>query len=474
MSVRCHFYGSLLRPKLRPIFPGKFAGRRQNVNTVVSRPKPERPADFPLYAHGSGQWAKKVRGRLRYFGKWSDPQAALKKWNAQKTDLLAGRVPRAVGPDELLLHTFLNAFLRAKKLLLEQGQIVERSWQDYLETCKRLVRVFGRETAVSHLVPEDFQRLRADMAKNWGPTRIGNEIRRCRMPFRWGVDNGYIPHVPRYGEAMKRPSAKVLRKHRSSKGKRMFDALQINYILKEAGPTMKAMTLLGINCGLGNQDVALLRKKNIDLKTGWLDFPRPKTGIPRRVPLWRETIAAIRRVVKIRKRRREKAGKENASGEATAAAAVDIATPKTSGSASTSPASDDGQVKTDRRRRHWRKLVFVTKHGRPWTSKTGSPVSTEFGRLLRRCSLSRDGLNFYALRHTFQTVADGARDPQATSAIMAHVAKADDMSAVYREEIQDGRLRAVIEHVHAWLFGPGSGEGEKGREGDGKKGRKKG
>ena len=179
---------------------------------------------------------RKVRGRLRYFGKWSDPQAALKKWHAQKADLLVGRVPRPVGPKELLLHSLLNAFLRAKKSLLEQGQIVERSWQDYLETCKRLARIFGRETAVSHLGPEDFQRLRADIAKNWGPTRIGNEIRRCRMPFRWGVDNGYIPHVPRYGEAMKRPSAKVLRKHRSGKGKRMFDALQITAILKERTP----------------------------------------------------------------------------------------------------------------------------------------------------------------------------------------------------------------------------------------------
>ena len=79
---------------------------------------------------------------------------------------------------------------------------------------------------------------------------------------------------------------------------------------------MKAMTLLGINCGLGNQDVALLRKKNIDMKKGWLDFPRPKTGIPRRVPLWAETIAAIRRVVKIRKRRKEKAAGQEAPPEA--------------------------------------------------------------------------------------------------------------------------------------------------------------
>jgi hypothetical protein len=28
------------------------------------------------------------------------------------------------------------------------------------------------------------------------------------------------------------------------------------------------------------------------------------------------------------------------------------------------------------------------------------------------------------------------------------------MSSVYRERISDERLRAVVDHVHAWLFAP--------------------
>ena len=60
---------------------------------IASQEKPAKPSDdFPLFPHDSGQWAKKVKGKLHYFGPWADPDAALKRWIAEKDDLLAGRV----------------------------------------------------------------------------------------------------------------------------------------------------------------------------------------------------------------------------------------------------------------------------------------------------------------------------------------------------------------------------------------------
>ena len=50
-----------------------------------------------------------------------------------------------------------------------------------------------------------------------------------------------------------------------------------------------------------------------------------------------------------------------------------------------------------------------------------------------------------------RTVADEARDQPAADHIMGH--EVAHMSSVYREKISDARLKAVSDHVHAWLFG---------------------
>ena len=73
----------------------------------------------------------------------------------------------------------------------------------------------------------------------------------------------------------------------------MFEADEIRRILDVAGPIRRAMVLLGANCGFGNTDVATLPQAAVDLDSGWIDFPRPKTEINRRVPLWPETVTAL-------------------------------------------------------------------------------------------------------------------------------------------------------------------------------------
>ena len=247
--------------------------------------KPGKPhADFPLFPHASGQWAKKIRQRLHYFGTWANDrkgEAALKKYLAEKDDLLAGRTPRPK-VEGITVAALCNHFLTAKRHLAQTGEISTRTFADYYAVAENVVRAFGKDRLVADLVADDFDRLRRQVARTRGPVGIGNEVQRVRTIFRYGHEAGLIDSPVRFGPTFKKPGRKVLRLERARRGSKMLEAADIRGILDAAPMPLKAMVLLGINCGFGNSDIHALPLTALDLDNGWMRFPRPKTGIDRR------------------------------------------------------------------------------------------------------------------------------------------------------------------------------------------------
>ena len=104
-------------------------------------------------------------------------------------------------------------------------------------------------------------------------------------------------------------------------------------------------------------------------------------------------------------------------------------------------------------------LVFVTKYGNPWADEgSATAVSHEFGKLLKQFDIRRWGVGFYTLRHTFRTVADASKDPNAIRTIMGHTDDAID--ANYTHGIGDDRLKAVTDYVRVWVLGETEGGAE--------------
>jgi integrase len=396
--------------------------------TAPVKPCKPRP-DFPLGPHPSGYWCKKIRGQLHYFGaRWKSgdaasalaaADAALEDYNRQADALHSGRKPRP-DPDALTVKGLCNQFLNAKQAAVEAGELSSRTWDGYKDACDLVVKHFGKSRLVSDLRPDDFTALRTRLAAARGPHWLGNTIQYIRSAFKFAFDTDLIDLPVRFGPGFKRPSKKTFRVHKAQQGPKLFTASEVRAMAQgalivgedgpepvQAGVQLRAMILLGINCGFGNADCGNLTLSTLDLNAAMIDYPRPKTGINRRCPLWPETVEALRGVLAERKEPKDPA--------------------------------DAG-------------LVFVTRCGQSWArADDPAAITKEFAKLLRKLGISgRKGLGFYTLRHVFRTVADESKDQPAADFIMGH--EVPHMSSVYRETISDARLRAVVEQVHVWLF----------------------
>ena len=378
-----------------------------------TRQKPDKPREnFPLFPHPNGQWCKKILGKQHFFGVWANHAEAEAEYLRVREYLQAGRKPPTPG-NGCRLSELCNRFLNTKRAMVDTSELSIRTFHDYHAGCAEILDHFGKERQVDDCKPEDFETFRVKASKGRGLHAIGRIVTLTRMLFGFAYENELVEKPIRFGQQFARPSKKSMRIHRARKqekhGLRMFEAAEITRLIEAASPAVKAMILLAVNGGLGNSDLANLPKSAI--KGNWLQFPRVKTGIDRRIPLWPETLQAITEAIENRPRHKDSADAE---------------------------------------------LCFITKYGHKWVRQGPNGTSNvdkicdAFNKLLVDLNLKRDRLGFYALRHTFETIAGGCGDQVAVSSIMGHTA--DDMASLYREKIEDARLVKAVNHVRAWLF----------------------
>jgi integrase len=379
-------------------------------STKPARVKPNKPyPEYPLCPHASGKWAKRIRGKLHYFGRWEDPPAALDEYLAVKDALHSGRRPVESADAMTVLH-LTSAFLQHKEASRDAGELKHCSCEDYRTACREITAHFGKSRRLDDIGPADFAELRQKLSgRGWAPNTLAAVITRIKVAFKFGVDNGLIKQAIAYGQSFKPPSQKTQRLHRAKLGVKLFSRDEVRRMLDAAGPQLRGMLYLGVNAGCGNSDVGNLRFEHLDLDNGYLDYPRPKTGVARRAALWDETVAALRAAIEARPEPKDPADRDR---------------------------------------------VFISRRGTALAQDTAdNPLSKQTTKLLRQLGINgRRGLGFYTLRHIFRTVADECRDQVAVDYAMGH--SSGHISGHYREKISDERLRAVADFVWHWLHDP--------------------
>lgn len=374
-----------------------------------------RHSTFPLNRHNaSGRWCKSLtlnsKRRFYYFYRLDDDPSgtkSLKWWNHDKEYLMAGMEPPEFNPDRPS-HSFTtvkdacNYWIGIKKTARDAGELAESSYREYHASCQILMEILGAGTAAEACGPAEFQAVRDSLAKRYGLNGQAKRIGHVRSIFETAADDQVITKRANFGRSFKRPAARAMRKLRAAKGNQSFQPAEIQAILSHAGVNMRAMILLGLQAGLGNEDCASLPRDAI--RDGWVDWARGKTGVQRRFKLWDETRMAINEAI------------EHADGKGEAC------------------------------------LCFIGARGKPYVTerKNGYRVHGEFVRARDAAKVNPDR-TFYDLRRTFETVGGETADQVAVSAIMGHIPPESDMAARYRQGVSDERLEAVTTHVRKWL-----------------------
>ncbi|MFH1614590.1 MAG: site-specific integrase [Planctomycetota bacterium] len=358
-----------------------------------NKSRKKRNDKFPLTLHKTGQFCKKIKGKIYYFG--TDKKLALQRYLEDAAMLHSGKVTvRQNNKDNISIKYLCNLYLEYQQSRASIRQITIRHVSDQTILLRDFVRFISSNKIVSEVTTMDLQNyIRKLIRAKKSANTINNRIAAIKAMYNWALDNEIIVNPP---------NLKAIKKiTKINKNKFTFTTDQIQKLLENADRQMKVMILLGLNCGLGCTDCAELKWENIDFENSRIIYPRGKTGISRNLNLWPETINLLRDVPK--------------KGE------IVFYTAK--GNA-------------------WVRIVHsIDKHGNEKFTKDDA-IGKQFSKLLKKtCIKTEKGVGFYALRRTAATLAARSGNPFAVQRLLGH---ADlKMASVYVQDVSEQTDRVI-------------------------------
>jgi integrase len=329
---------------------------------------------FPLTLHPTGQYCKKVKGKMYYFG--SDKKQALEKYLDQATYLhgcqnnLQQQKPIS---DNMTLKQLCDMYLKYQYSKLQANDLTASHHNEQIGSINKLMAFLGQDININNISTLDLQNYKRRIQKSQvSVCRLNLHISIMKALFHWARKNDVLANIPNI-DAVSR--GKIVHQEKFT-----FDPEQINKLLSVADVKMRAMIWLGLNCGFGCTDCAEIKWIDLDLVNARVKLPRRKTGISRDLPLWPETVKSLEKI----------------------------------------PRTD--------------KLIFYTTRGNPYIQTlfksdgngnrkytTLNTITTNFSRLIKKSGLDvPKGTGFYTLRRTAATIAARSGDPFAVQRLLGH------------------------------------------------------
>jgi integrase len=310
---------------------------------------------------------------MYYFG--SDKKEALQNYLDQAA-YLHGSNNNSQKPvnGDMTLKKLCDMFSKYQFSKVKANAITAQHYNDQVSSLNKFMTSLGQGRRIRDISTLDLQNYKRKLQKQYNSSghRLNLHISNLKTLFHWAKKNDILQRIPNI-DAISR--TKIVNKQR-----RIFTHEEISKLLAVADTQMKAMIWLGLNCGFGCTDCSGLQWKHLDLTNGRVIFPRGKTGVPRDLPLWPETITALKAV----------------------------------------PKKGKSVFYTARGNPFVRTVLKTDSNGQEKYS-TLNTISTKFSRLLKKTGLNvSKGSGFYTLRRTAATIAARSGDPFAVQRLLGH------------------------------------------------------
>lgn len=373
------------------------------------RVKPAKPEGFPLTPSPNGHWVKKIKGKVYNFGRWDEPDEALKRYLAERHEIETYGC-RPVDDGGIRLDAAIKLFLdcqRGRRDGLIGKPLSDRHFDDLKATCFLILKTFSPQRSATSLRPENFRHLyQVFSVKGDGgkvkPSTIRRNIANVKTVFNWLAKEGKLPRL-NYGSEFVAPVDQTAQ-DTVDDDKKEFLPAEAWAMIEAASVNTRAMVWLAINTGANNSDCRNLTLKAVDFENKVLNWRRWKVrnkenAKVRSIPLWPETVEAL---------------KESLANRPTPKTAAD------------------------------KNLFFITRTGQQWGQWA---LTHEIKKLKAKLNIDRDGVGFNSFRNIIETY--GGTDQVAVNWIMGHI---DPSTAVrYRNGVPAERVKTVTDSVRAWL-----------------------
>jgi hypothetical protein len=198
---------------------------------------------FPLTLHTTGQYCKKIKGKMYYFG--SDKKQTLEKYLDYAT-YLHGHQEDLQKPTEehMTLKQLCEMYLKYQYSKLQANDLTASHHNEQINSLNKLMAFLGQNIDINNISTLDLQNYKRRIQKSHvSVCRLNLHISIMKALFHWARKNDVLANIQNI-DAVSR--GKIIHQERFT-----FKSEHITRLLSVADVKMRAMIWLGLNKDAG-------------------------------------------------------------------------------------------------------------------------------------------------------------------------------------------------------------------------------